>query len=221
MYKADVWLSIGPNCRTISYLRDFGLTWFAAPSDWMIFPDLNTLLHMYRSRFFGFFKKIEEYQEPGEGPHRFLRDVRYDIACIHHVEKQVSLKEGRIRVRRRAILRAWKTTVVLKQARNIGLVGNWSASKEELCCFLKNFARMYPGRKITLYNLSHVPGETGYRKTETVLSPLLSLVEYFFDDTGEQGSPDEWKGNREIWSQIIGLFRLNETDQRINKTMGR
>lgn len=213
MTQADVWLSIGPDCRAVSYLREFGLTRFAAPSDWMIFKRPETLLHLYRTGFSDFLEEIEEYVPAGEGKFRFVRDIRYNVKCIHHFETALSLSAGQAYMKSRTLLRFRKTDDALKQAGSIGLVGSWSAPREELCAFLKGFAQQYPGREIVLHNVRHVPGEKQHWMTKTELSPLLTLLEYHFCDEGEDGE-DAWKGNQYLWTQIIGRLCLGEAGRK-------
>ena len=207
--KADIWLSVGPNCRAVAWLRDTGLTRLAAPSDWLLIHDADTLLKLYKSRFSGVLEEIEEYQPAGEREHRFVRDVRHDVLFMHHFETGKPLEEERVRVREQVLRRAQKTHTALLCSRAIGLVSNWEVDREELCKLLKGFARMYPCRKITLYNLRHDPEQEGCWETETVLSPRLTLVEYLFDDTAQTGNPKGWRGNRERWVQILGQFSLS------------
>lgn len=208
--RADIWLPVGPHCRAVYWLRELKLTRFAAPSDWTILPNIDTLLELYRSRFSGFLDEVEEFQPAGEGTHRHMRDTRYRVDCIHHFDAALPVEEERIRVRKQALRRAWRTHFALLGVRTIGLVGSWKATREELCDLLKGFARMYPRKNITLYNVCHDPEEKDCREIETVISSRLTLVEYIFDDTSKSGNPEGWRGNRERWKQILGQFSLSK-----------
>lgn len=209
MQEMDVFLSVGPNCRAISYLRDFALTRFAAPTDWFAFKDLDTLLHLYQTHFSDFLSEIEEVESKSEKEFRFVRDTRYHVKSIHQFEKKLPLRVGQAYVQNKTILRAQKTEQALKGANSVGLLGSWEVPREELVRFLKGFSALYPGKKMVLYNIHHVPGETRHWKTETVISPLLSVEEFFFCDEGDMSSPDFWKGNQLLWAQILGQFRLS------------
>lgn len=210
MQELDVILAIGPNCRAISYLRDFGLTRFAAPTDWFVIESLDILLELYRTGFSRFLTEIEEYQPEASTRFRFVRDLRYRVKSIHHFEKNLTLAAGQAYVKNRVQIRFGNTDAALREADTVGLVGSWQAAGGELERFLKAFAELYPGKRMVLYNIHHMPGETRRWKTETEVAPGLRVEEFFFCDEGETDTPDFWKGNQYIWTQIVGRLRLSE-----------
>lgn len=214
MQEMDVFLSIGPNCRPISYLRDYGLTWFAAPSDWYLFRDLDTLIHLYQIHFSDFLMEIQELDSGGTGNFRFVEDTRYNVTCLHQFDAKLPLSVGQSYVRKRTHLRARNTDQALKEANRVGLVGSWGLPREDLITFLKGFSSLYPGKKMVLYNIHHMPGEARHWKNETSISPDLSLVEYFFCDKGDLGSSEFWRGNQFFWKKIVETFRLSPESQK-------
>lgn len=221
MQEMDVFLSIGPNCRPISYLRDYGLTWFAAPSDWYLFRDPDALLHLYQTGFSDFLEEIREMDPGSTGKYRVVKDTRYDVTCLHQFDAKLTLSAGLAYVQKRTRLRMQNTHQGLKAADRIALVGNWKLPTEELISFLKGFSALYPGKKMVLYNIHHMPGETRHWKKETVISPELCVVEFFFCDEGEGGSSEFWRGNRFFWERIVGTFRLSPESRKRREAASR
>ena len=58
--EVDGIFSIGDNCRPAHYLREHKLRTKAAPLDWMMKYSLDTVLHLFETKFTDFFVNIKE-----------------------------------------------------------------------------------------------------------------------------------------------------------------
>lgn len=213
MYEADIFMSIGPGCRAIHYLRRNKLTWFAAPLDWQLVYSLDTVLHLYETHFSDFLTDIREIEAKPGAEHRAIYDVGNDMKCLHHFPKDVSLKVGQAYVKNLTKLRYVRSEKALNEAKKIVFLGYWDAKEEDLLRFFETFIQQYPGKEISLYNVRNVPEEPDVRQKEIMISDKLRFVEYSFNDKGTEPGL-EWVGNKFYWEQIIKQFRLSPESQK-------
>ena len=145
MHEMDVFLTIGCDCRPVFYMRESELTWFTSPLDWYRFYNLNTFLKLYENQFSGFFENIKELETSDKTASDLFRkvyDLKYDIKSLHHFHNKLTLRNGQLYVRSKAMKRYRETDAALREAKRIGLIGNWAVPEEELISFLKKFGEI-------------------------------------------------------------------------------
>lgn len=81
----DIILSVGGACRPAYYLKKHGLRLCANPLDWMMSYSLDTVVHLYRTKFDDFFMDFTEDNEKSlEHNCHWYVDNRNKIISMHY-----------------------------------------------------------------------------------------------------------------------------------------
>ena len=210
--ELDFYVNIGPNCQVTYWMKKCDLYTCATPLDWQLMKRWESVIRLFQTGFVDFFTDLEESTTkipPKESPHRFIYDNKNHIYCMHHFLKSESVEEAKGAFLRVMRVRYARMKNHLSKAEKIGLIGIWPVEQEQLCCFLKQFAEIYPGKEITLINVHDVSGTEGVRRIYTEVAPGLYLDEYFFDDH-IVGSGEDWIGNETGWRKALGGYCLSD-----------
>lgn len=217
----DIYIPIGSVCRPAKQLLINDLRKEAYPLDWQIVPHIDTVLHLFETRFEDFFTDIVEIDPAPESTNRSIEDVKNDITSIHHFPKNMEVevvhKEFLSKMRRR-FERLEKR---LMSEKSCILIGNRTDSIETIKAFLEDFSNLYPHLRIELLNVrSDKKMDSAHMEKEEIqLNEKLSIIEYRLNDfidshTGERYG---WKGNCVLWKKILDDYSTMDEVQKIEK----
>ncbi len=216
MKEVDIVLPLGVACRPAEYLVEIGLRKKAYPLDWQMDYTLDTVLHLFQTQFKDFFVVIEERGIAPSKKHRRIRDTLNGIESIHHFSLELSVEEGQNRLWDRTRQQYKHLDDRLRHVNSLLLICNRRLPFEEVQAFLKSFACLYPNLTIEMINIRNVAEmpSTTYECHTARIGPNLTAYEYMLNDTMDTVSGEEfdWKGNPEMWKQILEQYTLKETD---------
>jgi hypothetical protein len=82
----DMIISVGIACRPAYYLQKHGQRFYANPLDWMMYS-LDTLIHLYKTKFTDFFIEfVEDKHKSLENNCHWFIDSKNNIASMHYEE---------------------------------------------------------------------------------------------------------------------------------------
>ncbi|MCD0469230.1 DUF1796 family putative cysteine peptidase [Flavobacterium sp. JAS] len=209
-YVFDAIFSVGDACRPAYYLKQHDLRLCANPLDWMMSYSLDTVVHLYQSKFNDFFIDfIEDQQES----HWFI-DIKNNITSIHYKEIGDDNKTFNRKMKKR-FMRANKR---LLKASNICFISNRNENSNVFSDFLNKMGNIYPG-KITLINIFYNNEIDGIispiKHNKKQISERLELIQYEFNDIHPNGNdinsnPNYWIGNVYLWNKIIEQISIKK-----------
>ncbi|RXR17687.1 hypothetical protein EQG63_09355 [Flavobacterium amnicola] len=209
-YVFDVIFSLGNACRPAYHLQKHQLRFCANPLDWMMSYSLDTVIHLYQTKFNDFFLDYVEVPQKMD----WFTDVKNNVTSIHYPEIGTDNKEFNIKMKNRFEI-ANKNLI---KANKIGFICNRNDDQIAFSDFLKKMGEMYSG-EITLIHIKHNEEIDGIRTpikcSKTKISERLKLIEYEFNDVHENGNdkinnPDFWHGNVRIWNSIVGKIAVRQ-----------
>ncbi len=211
MEKYDIFLSGGPACRPAYYLQKLELRKAAYPLDWQM-CDLDTGIHLYKTKFKDFF---EEYKDTGK-VHKGIRtviDTKNNITAMHHVKAEPEIEVAVKEFRDLMIRRYENLNESLKKANSVCILMNQNVVLEKIKNYLQEFSKIYPNKQITLINIRN--RKNGKNKKVHELTSKLRICEYFVNDIHADGSDPQknklfWHGNEEAWENILKEYALND-----------
>lgn len=210
-YLFDAIFSIGGACRPANYLKQHDLRLCANPLDWMMKYSLDTVIHLYQSKFNDFFI---DFIEDKKKNHWFI-DVKNNITSIHYEEIGFDNKKFNRKMKKRFIT----VNKILLKANNICFISQRNENLNTFSDFLKKMEYLYPG-KITLINIFHNGEIDGIispvKYTKKQISERLELIQYEFNDIHPNGNdinsnPDYWLGNTHLWNNIIEQISIKRS----------
>ncbi|WP_289658314.1 DUF1796 family putative cysteine peptidase [Flavobacterium panacagri] len=199
----DAIFSIGDACRPAHYLKNHDLRLCANPLDWMMHYSLETVIHLYQSKFTDFFTEFSEHQQNSN----WYLDVKNNITSIHYK----NIGDDNNSFNNIMKKRFEKVNQKLLKANQICFISRRDESHDDFFDFLKKMGNIYSG-KITHINIRHnqeIDGiTTPIKCTKKKISEKLELIEYEFNDIhingiDENRNPDFWLGNTHLWDEII------------------
>lgn len=207
--KFDVIFSIGVACRPAYYLRRYCFRRLSCPLDWQMNYSLDTVTHLFKTKFRDFFEEIEE-DDSYTGVKRKVWDIKNQICSVHHFDRETDLKLNQECFREIMSKRFERLDQKLKKADSIGIICNRGQSIDKLEEFLKIFSRIYPQKKVVLINVRDE--NTNDRTVEQhVIDEYLEIHEYVFRD--KEGCDEEnWRGNRENWIWVLRHYELHQRE---------
>lgn len=207
MYYYDLYMSVGNACRPAYHLALNDLRNEAYPLDWQMEYSLDTVIHLFKTKFSDFFVDIEEEAVEFEAACRPVKDVKNNIISIHHFPRNIELEKAQEEFVKRMKKRFERLDGELGGAKRVALICNRTDSLEELQAFLKKFWVLYPHLEIKLINIRNDEGGEGssYIAKEYEINDSLSIEEYIFNDTVNNitGETADWRGNIGIWRDIL------------------
>ena len=212
--EVDCIFSIGNNCRPAHYLRENNLRTNSAPLDWMMKYSLDTVIHLFETKFTDFFKNIKEIPTKNSVKNRTIIDTKNNITSIHYFEKSDSLKNEQIKFNKLMKQREDDMISLITKSNSIGLIcARQYATSTDLINFINKFSKIYPNKKITLINI--IDSNIKNLDKKIILNKNnLKIIQYKFHD---QVPNKSWKGNSYYWNKIVKNIKLNtKTDQRVN-----
>ena len=203
----DIILSVGGACRPAYYLRKHDLRFCANPLDWMMSYSLDTVIHLYKTKFNDFFVDfVEDKQKSLENNCSWYIDNKNNIISMHYtgLESNNSLFRDIMKDRFK------KINSTLLSANKICFISNRMESIDVYKKFLEKMAEIYSGN-ITYINIRDkkdiitTPPIKHYKEK---MSEKLNLIEYEFNDIHPKGGDlkinnDAWIGNYAIWDNIM------------------
>lgn len=210
--EVDCCFSIGQNCKSAHHIKRHGKRFQASPLDWMFNYSLNTCLHLFKTKFSDFFSEIEKIPyHPAQIPQCWaVKDKNNGIISVHHFAKDKPLdSEQHQKFRKMMLRRANKVDKILKESDSIALVYSQQhisvnmPSDTELIKFLKEFAKIYPGKKIYLFAVE-TSNIAEMQKKVVFDDGNLKLIKFTFWDYGRL----EWQGNPKEWDKVMNCIKL-------------
>ena len=212
----DVYISIGSGCRPAYHLALNDLRIEAYPLDWMSMYSLDTVIHLFKTKFVDFFVDIEEDNTEWDGEHRWIKDITNNIVSVHHFSRNVEVKKEQKNFLHQMDRRFKKLDDKLEKAKRIVLVAYRVETIEKLQLFLKEFSSIYPHLKINLINMRNdeTMNMNSYDKKIYVINDYLTIEEYSFNDTFNSftNGKASWCGNMGIWGEILNNYKSNYYD---------
>lgn len=210
MYEYDLYMSIGLACRPAYHLQINDLRNEAYPLDWQMEYSLDTVIHLFKTKFIDFFVDIEENNIERKSEHRWIRDITNNIISIHHFSRNIQVREAQKEFLQQTKKRFKNLDDKLEKAKRVLLICNRADTIEKFQLFLKEFSLLYPHLEIKLINIRNNEDlETNsYNMRQYVLSDNLSIEEYSFNDTFNNSTHEtfDWRGNVEIWRDILSNY---------------
>lgn len=210
-YVFDAIFSVGNFCRPAEYLKEHELRLCANPLDWMMLYSLETVVHLYQSKFNDFFTEFSADQQK---PNWFI-DIKNNITSIHYKDIGQDDQSFNIMMKKRFE----KVNQKLLKANQICFISQRNESQDTFSDFLKKMGNIYSG-KITVINIKHnekidgiiIPAKCSKHK----VSEKLELIEYEFNDVHPNGkeeekNPDFWLGNVNVWNSIIEKIAIKRS----------
>ncbi|MBB4803397.1 hypothetical protein HNP37_003472 [Flavobacterium nitrogenifigens] len=206
-FDFDVIFSVGNFCRPAYYLKKHELRSYANPLDWMMLYSLETVVHLYETKFNDFFVNfsIDEQRD-----HCFL-DTKNNITSIHYQDISHNNKAFSDKMKKRFMTLNKK----LEKANKICFISQRNESQNIFSDFLEKMGNIYSG-EITLINIKHNEEIDGIilpiKCSKKKISERLELIEYEFNDIHPNGdnesNPDSWIGNFHLWNNVIRKISL-------------
>ena len=203
----DLYISVGGACRPAYHLQVNDLRNEAYPLDWMMAYSLDTVIHLFKTKFIDFFVDIEEDNIGGDKNSRRIKDVTNNIISIHHFPRDMEVKKAQKEFLVKMNKRVKNLDAKLENAKSVVLICNRTDTIEKLQFFLKEFSSLYPHLEIKLINIRNDEemDVNSYNMKRYVLSDCLSIEEYCFNDTYNSFTQAraDWRGNMGIWGDIL------------------
>lgn len=211
----DLFLSVGSACRPAMHLKNNELRFLSSPLDWQYGYSLETVLHLFETKFQDFFLNIEENKEwPGSGNNRRIVDISNQIISIHHFDKALPLDECHKLFMESMKKRFDRLDRVLIQSKRIMIICNRKESKESLLCFARRFGKLYPNLNITLVNVwDNKEKKKDYFEEEYLdnVSDNITIKQYVFNDSIDIDTEEKFdaSGNTICWNKLLSNYRLS------------
>lgn len=210
----DLALSLGNNCKPTFYLKKFKLFSFAGPLDWMITDSLNSIAALFKENFATYFVNTKEINpeniKGSKKTHRYIRDIKNKVVSMHHFPLDIPIEKFKPRFLKLLKRRFEKMHRFIKMSESILFLSCRDETIEDFKIFLKEFANIYPGKKITLINIRHKADTRGIIEKFSLKN--IEIIDYTADDIhpGDKTSENEyWTGNIVNWETILSNIRLS------------
>jgi hypothetical protein len=206
----DIIFSVGIACRPAHYLKEYGLRVSANPLDWMMAYSLDTVIHLYKTKFEDFFVDyVEDKEKSLEHNCHWYVDIKNNIISMHYdnVKNNNTVFRNLMRVRFKRI------NELLVSANRICFLSNRNDDINVQKRFLIEMGEIYTG-EITYMNIrnnNNIRPLTAFKYFEKKISDRLKLVEFNLNDIhpkGEKNNSDAWIGNYVIWDTIMEKISL-------------
>ena len=206
----DLYVSVGDSCRPAFHLRKHDLRIEAYPLDWMTRYSLDTVIHLFETKFEDFFvETVDESTEPFRR-WRKVRDTKNNIISVHHFPWAEDIEQSKIEFRDKMKKRFKRLDDNMNNAKRVVLLCYRTDSVDKLQCFLKKISSLYPHLEIKLINMRNNPemDVNEYEKRMYVAGDGLFIEDYSFNDTF---NPDvvkhgEFAGNAPIWNDVLKKY---------------
>lgn len=210
MYYYDLYIPIGGACRPAFNLIMNDLRSESYPLDWQFGYSLDTVLHLFKTKFEDFFVDIKEDNAEWDGEHRWIKDIKNNIISIHHFSREIEIENAQKDFLQKMHKRFEKLNVKLEKARRIVLICNRTDTIEKFEIFLKEFSKIYPHLEIKLINMrnNEKMKQNLYESKLYVVSDSLFIEEYILNDSFNSFAQEEadCRGNVELWGDILNNY---------------
>jgi|GEM_PF-2015385 len=207
MESYDIYISVGGACRPAHHLTVNDLRNEAYPLDWQMAYSLDTVIHLFKTKFVDFFIDIEEDNIEWKGTHRWIKDIKNNIISMHHFSRDIEVEKAQKEFLQQMHKRFKRLDDKLEEAKRVVLICNRTDTIEKLQFFLKEFSALYPHLEIKLINMRNDEKAevNSYNIKQYIVSDYLSIEEYIFNDTFNTFTKEkaDWRGNVEIWRNVL------------------
>lgn len=205
MQDYDLYISIGLVCRPAYHLQQNDLRLYTMPLDWQKTNSLDTVIHLFKTKFVDFFAEIEEINKDAEGANRWIEDTKNGILSIHHFPKDKEIEKVKKKFVQKMKKRFNRLNDDLAKSKRIVLVGNREEEIDKIESFLIVFSELYPHLEIKLLNVRHSDelDLNSFRKQEFKISEKLTIDEYTINDRLSLVEQEDWRGNIKMWETIL------------------
>jgi len=195
----DAIFSVGLTCRPAYYLQKHELRFYANPLDWMMSYSLDTVIHLYKTKFNDFFVDFVEDKQKTD----WFVDIKNNIISMHYDD----VGGNNDAFRGKMTKRFERINEKLIKSNKICFISNRNEPVNNFYTFLKEMSAMYSG-EITFINIRNNKKIDGIKYKNKKISKKLEFIEYEFNDVHPKGSdenvnPDFWLGNINLWDSII------------------
>jgi hypothetical protein len=204
----DIILSVGDACRPAYYLKKHDLRFYANPLDWMMSYSLDTVIHLYKTKFNDFFVDfVEDKQKSLEYNCHWYIDNKNNIISMHYKD----IESNNRMFRDKMVARFDKINNILLNANKICFISNRSESIDVYKSFLEKMSKIYFGNMTYINIRNHEDIDAispTFNHYKEKMSDKLELIEYEFNDIHPQGNDlkindDVWIGNYTFWDNIM------------------
>ena len=212
MFEYDIAISFGITCKPAFHLKQNGFRIFANPMDWQV-CSMCDQINLYKNRFETFYSNY--YEDINLRRHENFRaviDSENNILSMHHIRTELSLEDGVEEFVSLMKKRFYRLEYFINQASSVLLVSDEKVTISNAKKVLKEFAKIFPNKKITLVNVVDSHGK--YFKRYYKINKKLDIVRYFFNDKyvyNEYFPPEffNWVGNINNWNKVLKNYKLN------------
>lgn len=206
---ADIFISVGHNCRPAHWLQECGLRKCALPLDWMRDYPLAAVIDMLKNTKISYFSNFSE-TFVDVGPTRHVLCKKSRIEAIHHFPRNQSVKEYLPIFTKKFEARMDRLRYLVKKAKKVCFVMNRADNISEIFTFMFELSKLYPKKSFVLINIRLGKGNI---TTKYELNKNVILYEWVCNDINENGTdeaknPKCWIGNTKIWKELMSKLRF-------------
>lgn len=218
----DCAFSVGGWCICAEHLRYNNLRITSSPLDWMRKYSLDTVAHLFRTKFKDFFKNAKVTQKMNRNGMRTIYDAKNHIESIHYVPADIPFDDAFTNFEQMMEKRAQKVDQIISNSKSILLVncrnrfeGSYNNSTDrELKKFATAFSEIYPNlEKIYLMDI-HDDANTEIRRRIVDQDKKIKIIQYKFKNIDYVNFSPPWMGNQDAWNKILKQVHLTEKPQR-------
>lgn len=206
----DLYVSIGDTCKSAFHLREHDLRMEAYPLDWMLGYSLDTVIHLFETKFEDFFVEIKDESVEPFGYWRRVRDIKNNIISIHHFSWDKDVEQSKIEFIDKMKKRFKRLDESMNNAKKVVLLCYRNDTIDKLKYVLKKISLLYPHLEIKLINMRNNPemDVNLYEKRMYEIDDRLFIEDYCFND---KFNPDvakygDFAGNAPIWIDVLQKY---------------
>ena len=216
----DVVVSFGPNCRAADALKRNHLRFFSSPFDWMMKYKLQDVYNILKNKGKDFFSDFKESEISNGTKYRYIISESTGMVAMHHFYKFIPVDEAYFIFNNKMQKRFAKLDEILLNAKSLCIITSRHSKTDDIINFVNDFSNLYKFEKVYFINIYNDSVE----KIEKVIYKNLTIYQCHFSDVHPDGNnrmlnKKFWKGNVEIWDDILRKIRLNRdfTEKYMNK----
>ena len=220
----DCAFSMGSWCICARNLENNNLRRTSSPLDWMRDYSLDTIAHLFETKFKDFFENIAVTEEKNYYNNRTVYDTKNNIKSIHFMPSSVPFDQTYAEFKQAMSRRAQKVDKTLSSARSVLLVNcrcdnegvSQNSTDTELKNFTQKFSKIYPNlKKIYLMDI-HNDNDMKIRKRIVHNDKKIKIIQYKFKNIDKKRFKPDWMGNQAAWKELMKHIHLTNTIQEDN-----
>ncbi len=214
----DCAFSIGKWCICAKHLQNNNLREIASPLDWMRSYSLDTVAHLFETKFEDFFENVKiTCKRRKSSGNRAVYDTTNHIESIHYMPADVPFDEAYKEFKKTMDRRAKKVDKIISSSKSILLLNcrNYpgrssykNSTDKELKKFAVRFAKAYPNlEKIYLIDI-HNDKNKKIHKRIIQQDTKIKIIQYKFKNIDNKNFFPPF-GNEKAWNKILENVKLS------------